>query len=119
MPVSSRKYDVENHRDCGHAACLRDQEQSPSIHERDGGMIRFAQIHVLTARRARQTHRELRPDKCAAHCEQAAEYPNAEDQKWSMNAVRDLGRIGKNARAYYATHDDHRGVKQSKLTSRF
>ncbi len=82
-------------------------------------MVRFAQIDVLTAGRAGQTRREFRPDERAAHREQAAEHPNAENQKWRMHAVRDLGRIGKNSRAYDAAHHDHRRVKQPKLTSRF
>ena len=85
----------ENHRDCGHAASLRNQKQSPSIHERDRRMIRVAQVDVLTAGRAGQTRREFSPDECAAHREQAAEHPDAENQKRRMHAVRDLGRIGK------------------------
>jgi hypothetical protein len=44
--------------------------------------------------------------------------PNAEVRN-GVCAVRNLGRIGKNSRAYYAAHYNHRGVKQSKLTARF
>ena len=109
----------ENHRDCGHAASLRDQKQSPSIHERDRRMIRVAQVDVLTAGRARQTRREFSPDEGAAHREQATEYPDAQNQKRRVHSVRDLGRIGKNSRAHDAAHHDHRRVKQPKLTARF
>ena len=82
-------------------------------------MIRVAQIDVLTAGRAGQTRREFSPDECAAHREQPAKHPDAEDQKRRVNAVRYFGRIGKNSRAHDAAHYDHRRVKQSKLTARF
>ena len=82
-------------------------------------MVRVAQVDVLTAGRAGQTRREFRPDECAAHREQPAEHPDAEDQERRVHAVRDLGGVGKNSRADDAAHDDHRRVKQPKLTSRF
>src|SRR2546430_6557392 len=81
-------------------------------------MIRLAQVKILAAC-SRETSGELGPDKCAAHCDDPAEHPTAEDQKRCMNAVRHRGRIGKNSRAHDAAHHDHRGVKQPKLTSRF
>ena len=118
-PVSAAKVRGENHRDCGHAASLRNQKQSPSIHERDRRMVRVAQVDVLTAGRAGQTRRKFSPDECAAHREQPAKHPDAENQKRRVHAVRDLGRIRKNSRADDAAHHEHRRVKQPKLTARF
>ena len=82
------------------------------------GWYASRKIHILAACRAGQTRGKLSPDERAAHREQAAEHPNAEDQKRRVDAVRYLGRISKNSRAHDAAHHDHRGVKQSKLTSR-
>ena len=93
-PVSARKYEAK--------ITAIAEKQSPPIHESDRRMIRFAQIHILAACRAGQPRREFSPDECAAHREQAAEYPDAEDQKRRMHAVRDLGRIGEDSRAHYA-----------------
>ena len=81
-------------------------------------MVRVAQVDVLTAGRSGQTRREFRPDECAAHREQPAKHPDAENQERRMHAVRDLGRVGKNSRADDAPHHDHRRVKQPKLTAR-
>src|SRR5262249_33910807 len=66
-----------------------------------------------------QTRCEFSPNECAAYRQQATQPPDAKNQKRRMHAVSDLGRVGKNARAYDAAHDDHRRVKQSKLTTRF
>ena len=74
-------------------------------------MIRLAQRGVLTAGRAGQTRPKFSPDECAAHREQPAKHPNAEDQKRRMHAVRDLGRVGKDSRAHDAAHHDHGRVK--------
>ena len=70
----------ENDRDRSHAAGLRDQEQSPSVHKCNRRMIRFAEIDILAARSGRQTRGKLGPDEGAAHRQQPAQHPHAKDQ---------------------------------------
>src|SRR2546421_287302 len=81
-------------------------------------ITRLAQVHVLPALRSGQAPGKLSPDKCAAHRDQTAEHPDAEDQERRVDAMRHLGRISKNSGAHDAAHHDHRGVEQSKLTAR-
>jgi len=101
----------ENHGDCGHPASLRNQKQSPSIHERNGRIVRLAEIDVLAACRTGQTRRQFSPDECAAHRKRTAEHPDPENQERRVHAMRNLGGIRENSRAHDAAHHDHRGVK--------
>ena len=73
-------------------------------------MICFAEIDVLATCRG-QACCKLSPDKSAAHRDTAAEYPDAEDQKRRVNAVRYLGRIREDSCANDAAHHDHRGIE--------
>ena len=81
-------------------------------------MIRLAQINVLAARRCGQSRRQLSPDKRATHRDQAAQNPDAQNQEWRMDAVRDLGRIREDSRPDDASHHDHRRVEQSEPPAR-
>ena len=73
-------------------------------------MIRLPQVKILAAC-SRETSGELGPDKCAAHCDEPAQRPNAEDQEWRVNTMRHLGWIREDSRAYDAAHYDHGGVE--------
>src|SRR5207249_10789842 len=80
-------------------------------------MLGVAQVNILAAFCGWQARGNLSPDKCSTHRDQAAHYPNAEDQERRVNAVRDLGRISEDFRADDATHHNHRRVEKSKLTA--
>ena len=110
-PRERAKVRRKDHCHCGHAASLRDQKQSPAVHECDRRMIRLAQIDILAARRRGQTSGKLSPDKCAAHRDQPAQHPNAEDQKRCVDAVRHLGRIREDSRTHDAAHHNHCGIE--------
>ena len=105
----------EGHRDRRHSARLRHQQQHPSVNERDGWMPCFAQVQILPACSG-QTRRQFGPNKGAEQRKDAAERPNAQNQRRIMNAVRDLRRIGENARADDSAHHDQSGVEQSELS---
>src|SRR6266496_3352766 len=81
-------------------------------------MVCFAQVKILAAC-SRQTRGELGPDKRATHCHEAAQHPDAEDQKRRVNTMRHLRRIREDSSAYDTAHHNHDGVEQSKLTARF
>src|SRR5215472_5891359 len=82
-------------------------------------MVRLAQVHVLPALHTGQTRGKLGPNECAAHRDKTAEHPNAEDQEGRVDAMRHFGRIREDSCAYDSAHHNHRGVEQSKLTTRF
>ena len=80
-------------------------------------MVGVAQVNILAAFCGWQARGKLTPDKCSTHRDQAAHYPNAEDQERRVDAVRDLGRIREDSRAHDTTHHDHRRIEKSKLTA--
>src|SRR5437667_3784134 len=76
VPIRSRelpKIRRKDHCHRSHAAGLRDQKQSPSVHECHRRMICFAEIDVLATCRGQECCK-LSTDKSSAHHDTAAEY---------------------------------------------
>src|SRR5207247_10478122 len=79
VPIRSRelpKIRRKDHCHRSHAAGLRDEKQSPSVHECHRRMICFAEIAVLATCRG-QAGCKLSTDNSAAHSDTAAEDPEA------------------------------------------
>ena len=109
-----------NHRDCGHAAGLRNQKQSPSIHEGGRRMIGFAQVDVLTTCCAGGRRVASSVQMNAPHF--ASEPPSTQRRESKMACACGalLRKDWRNSRRRDdPAHHDHRRVKQPKLMARF
>ena len=98
-----------------HTSGIDDQQQHPAVKKCDRGMIGLAEVSVLTADCGKRG-RQFSPNKSAAHSDNAAKNPGSQDQCWSMDLLRDDVGIYEDARTDDAAHDQHGGVKETKLT---
>ncbi len=112
-PVSSREVAAEDDRRAGHAAGLHDEQQRPSIEERDDRMIRVAKIRILSA--------DVRPQRAPARrrrTRRSARWRRRSPtrrvtRRRRVDLPRDDARIDEDARADDPAHHDHRRVERA------
>ena len=104
----------ERDGDRRHTAGLDDEQQAPSIEERDGRMPAIAQVGVLAADSG-VARGEIGIDECARHGDCAAESPHAEDQAFEWHLARDHIGVHEDAAADDAAHDEHRDIEEIEL----
>ena len=104
----------KSHRHRRHAAGLDDEQQHPAVNESHRRMQRLAQISVLPAD-DRQPRGQLRVNKSAGQRDQPARDPRPENERRSVDPLRDDVGIDENARADDAAHHRHRRAEQAEL----
>ena len=104
----------KGHRHGRHPASLDDEQQHPAVNKCHRRMQRLSQISVLPAH-DRQPRRQLGVNESARERDQPARDPGPEDQRRSMDPLRDDVGIDENPRADYAAHHRHRGPEKAEL----
>ena len=87
----------KGHRHRRHPAGLDDEQQHPAVNKRHRRMQRLAQIGVLPTDDW-QSRRQLCVNESAGERNQSAHDPRPQDQRRSMNALRDNIGIDENSR---------------------
>src|SRR5207302_1739164 len=100
-----------------HSARLNHEQQTPAVNKADQRMHGLAQINVLAAG-LRDLRRKLGIDERPRQCNQSADGPCSENQKWSMNLLSYYIRIREDARADDPAHHDHRRVEEAETASK-
>jgi hypothetical protein len=98
----------EGHR--RHASRLHDEQEDPAVQECGQRMIGVAQVRVLSTH-SRPTRGQLRVDQRAQERHHAARGPRAQQPGGRRQLDRDFARVGEDAGAHDAAHDDHRRVE--------
>jgi hypothetical protein len=96
----------------GHTPSLRNEQQDPSVDERDGWMEGFAQVCVLTSD-LRPARSELGVDKGSGERDGSSGGPGAEDQERCVDLLCDYVGIDEDARTDDASHDEHHCIEQA------